>query len=72
MKRGESGTKLLDAAEVAGIYGVSLRTVREWTATRELRHVRLGRLVRFRPFDVDAFVRSRVSPPKPRGRKTTR
>lgn len=50
---------LLDAKQVAALLGVSVRTVQQLAASRQLPSVPVGRLVRFRPEDVEAFVASR-------------
>jgi excisionase family DNA binding protein len=53
---------LLRDAEVAGILSVQPDTVRRWAARGELPCVRLGRLLRFRPADIDAWIGARVRP----------
>jgi len=53
---------LLDKRQVAETLGVSVRYVDGLLARRELPFVRLGRLVRFQPEAVDAYVAAHVEP----------
>lgn len=56
---GETDIRWIDAARVAKHLGVSIRTVRAWTAAGLIPHVRLpGRLVRYDIAAVDAWVAS--------------
>lgn len=48
--------RLLTRAQVADLLSVSVDTVDRHTAAGRLRCVRVGRLVRYRPADVEAFV----------------
>ena len=50
--------KLLDATEVASIFGVPKSTIYEHARTGLLPSVRLGRRVRFREADLEAFITS--------------
>jgi excisionase family DNA binding protein len=52
--------QLLDVKAAAELVGTSTRNVMRWTATREVRHVKLGALLRFRIADVNEFIASRV------------
>ncbi len=52
-------TRLLTLPEVAGFLNVSPRTVRRLVASRRLRCVRLGRVLRFQPADLFRFVEAR-------------
>lgn len=54
--------KLLDPIEVAEALGVSPKTLARWRCeqTGGPRWVKIGRLVRYRAADVDAYVESRV------------
>lgn len=52
-------TPLLDARQVAELLGVSVRKVQQLAAERQIPSVPVGRLVRFRPEDVEAWVASR-------------
>ncbi len=52
--------KLLTVDEVAEALQCSPRAVAAWTASGELASVKLGRLRRYRPEDVEAFIRLRV------------
>ena len=54
--RPERDRRLLDTAATAQYLGVTERWVRSAWATRQLPAVRLGRLIRFRVDDLDAFV----------------
>jgi excisionase family DNA binding protein len=51
---------LLDVAGAAARLGVSPRFIRYQIAARTIRHLKVGRYVRFRPEDVDAFAERRV------------
>jgi excisionase family DNA binding protein len=53
---------LLTDVEVAGILAVQSDTVRRWAASGELPCVRLGRLLRFRAANVDAWINTKVTP----------
>ena len=56
---GENQPRWIDAEGVALRIGVSVRTVRTWTAAGLIPHVRLpGRLVRYDVLAVDAWVAS--------------
>ena len=56
---GETARRWIDAEHVALRVGVSVRTVRTWTAAGLIPHVRLpGRLVRYDGAAVDAWVAS--------------
>lgn len=50
----------LDASGAAAYLSVSVRTIQRMTATGELRAVRYGRLVRYRPADLDAWLERHV------------
>lgn len=51
---------LLDVPATAEYLGVTERFVRELIARRRLTHVKVGRLVRFRHTDLDAYVSANV------------
>jgi excisionase family DNA binding protein len=48
--------RLLDCSQVADILGCSLRTVRRITELRTIPFVKVGRLVRFRPQDIERYI----------------
>jgi excisionase family DNA binding protein len=50
---------LLTRSQVAEILQVTLETVRRWTDDGQLPVIRFGRLVRYDPRDVEAFIRAR-------------
>lgn len=52
------GTTLLDVAGAAAYLRVSEAFVRRLVLERRLRYYKLGKFVRFRPDDLDAFVES--------------
>ncbi len=54
--------KLLTPQDVSGILSVSVETLNIWRATKRynLPYVKTGRLVRYRPQDVEAFISSRL------------
>lgn len=53
---------LIDVAGAAERLGTSERWVRRSIAERRLPFVKVGRHVRFRPEDLDAYVQSRLVP----------
>ena len=52
--------RLLSAAEVAAIIGMSKRWVEEQARADEIPHVPLGRFIKFRREDVDAWIAEQV------------
>ena len=56
---------LVDTRSAAALLGVSTRTVYVWVEMGKLPHVRVGRLVRFRPADLARWVEDRVSGVRP-------
>ncbi len=48
--------RLMTVAEVASQLQVSIRTVRRLIAAEELRAARIGRAIRIRPADLNAYV----------------
>ena len=57
----EAAVKLLNVKEVAKALQCSPRAVAAWTASGELVSVKLGRLRRYRPEDVETFIQSNLS-----------
>jgi excisionase family DNA binding protein len=58
---------LLDVAGAAAYLGVSVAFVRRLVLERRVRYFKVGKFVRFRPVDLDAFVAAgRHEPVKPR------
>ena len=57
--------KLLNVKEVAEALQCSPRAVAAWTASGELVSVKLGRLRRYRPEDVEAFIQRNLSTSSP-------
>lgn len=51
---------LLDEGDAASYLHTSQRHIRRLVERRELRHVKVGRFVRFRLADLDAFIASNV------------
>jgi excisionase family DNA binding protein len=51
---------LLDIPTVAGICGVSEKTIRRWIKALDLPAARLGNQWRIRPRDLEDFVRDRL------------
>ena len=51
-------TKLLTPIETSAMLGLSVETLNVWRATNryKLPYVKVGRLVRYRPDDVTAFI----------------
>ena len=53
----EIGTDLLDEARLAARLGVSRSTLQSWRYSRRgPRYIKIGRLIRYRNADVDAFL----------------
>ena len=50
---------LLDAKQLTGILFISARKIHQDTKSGAIRSVRLGRLVRYDPRDIEAYIRSR-------------
>ena len=57
----QSHKKLLDTKQVAEILGVKPNTLAYWRCTGRYRlpYIKVGRLVMYRPADVDEFISSR-------------
>ncbi len=51
---------LLSVDEAASYLRIAPWTMRHWVADRKIAFVRLGRLVRFRRQDLDAFIAKRI------------
>jgi excisionase family DNA binding protein len=58
--------RLLTAAEVADFLGVSIDTVLDWHEAGELPSYKVGRAVRFRREELDAWLESKRTPGRPR------
>lgn len=57
MGQSEAPPRLLSMRELADLVGVSYATVRQWRARGSgPRGIRVGRHVRFRPDDIDAWL----------------
>lgn len=58
MKRQQTRTPrpLLSVSEAGSLLGVSSATVRRYLADGRFPHVRIGRLIRIRPEDLDKFI----------------
>jgi excisionase family DNA binding protein len=54
--------RLLTAREVADLLGVKPETVLRWTRRGELPAFRLGRAIRFREDDLEAWLAERATP----------
>lgn len=61
MTANDTAPKLWTAKDVARVFQCSPRAVAAWTASGDLASVKLGRLRRYRPEDVEAFIRSSLS-----------
>ena len=62
MARKEIKSHLMTPKEVADYLGVELETLNNWRCTKRynLPYTKIGRLVRYRANDVEAFVTSRI------------
>ena len=52
--------RMLGAAEIAEKLGMSVSTIRKWVNFGFIPHVKLGRAVRFREKDVEAWIEERT------------
>lgn len=53
--------RMLDERELSMEYGISVKTAQRWRAERTgPAYVKVGRLVRYRPADVEAWLESRI------------
>lgn len=59
------GMNLLTAEQVCDKLKISQRTLRKWTSQRQIPHVKLGRAVRFKESDIDAFIQRSYRPADP-------
>lgn len=57
-------TELLNVAETAAALTIKESTVRAWILNRKLPYVKVGRLVRVRRADVEAFINSELVAPE--------
>jgi excisionase family DNA binding protein len=67
--------ELLTQVEAASRLGVTAKTLETWRSrqTYKLKFVKVGRLVRYRPQDINDFLESRVvSPGEPKSTRRTR
>ena len=62
MARREIKSRLMTPKEVADYLGIELETLNNWRCTKRysLPYTKIGRLVRYRADDVEAFVTSRI------------
>ena len=60
---GQLDSLLLDYPTAAARLGTSERHLRELWARREIGAVKLGKLVRFRPEDLESYVQKHLVPP---------
>ena len=51
--------QLMDIAGVAERLGVRPKTIYAWVHMRQIPYVKMGRLVKFDPKDIDAWIQSR-------------
>ena len=52
--------RMLNSAEIADVLGMSVSTIRKWVHYGYIPHVKLGRAVRFREKDVEAWIEERA------------
>ena len=57
---------LLNIAAAADYLDISVRQMRDLRARRDVTTVLVGRLVRFRPADLDDYIERNVQPARPR------
>ena len=60
--RNNNNQKLLNTAEAAAMLGVTENTLAVWRSTKryQLPYVKVGRLVKYRLSDLEAFIASRM------------
>ena len=59
-----SAGPLFSVEEAATYLKIAVWTLRHWVSQRKIPFVRLGRLVRFRQADLDAFISKNIVRPK--------
>jgi excisionase family DNA binding protein len=52
--------RLLDTVEIAEQLNMSVSTIRKWVHFKFIPHIKLGRAVRFREKDVEAWIEERT------------
>jgi len=52
--------QLLDTKEAAEFLGISKNTLYEWIIQRKIPHIKVGRLVKFRREDLEAWLKKRT------------
>ena len=62
--KGAGEGPLLSVDEAATYLKIAAWTLRHWVSQRKIPFVRLGRLVRFRQADLDAFISKNIVRPK--------
>ena len=61
VQRPTQSVNLMDCTDVADTLGCSVRTVRRMAELRTIPFVNIGRLVRFRPQDIDQYIASNMT-----------
>lgn len=51
--------KLLDIESVASLMGISINTIYSWVNQRKIPHIKVGRLLRFRPETIQKWIEER-------------
>ena len=54
--------RLMDIAEVSEHLGISVKTLYSWVHARRIQFVKVGRLVKFDPQDISAWIQARKVP----------
>jgi excisionase family DNA binding protein len=49
--------KLVDISQLSEILSVKKKTIYDWTHKRKIPHVKMGRLVRFDPNDIERWIK---------------
>lgn len=62
---------LLTEADLAGIFGVDVRTIADWRRKQDWPHVRVGRVVRFTEEQVESIIAANTKAPAPAPRLRT-
>ena len=52
--------RLLTITETSELLGISIHTAYQWVNMRKIKHVKLGRLLKFRQDDIEDFINSNL------------
>ncbi len=55
-------TKYLNPQELAAMLGVDVSTIYGWTSSKKIPYLKISRLVRFRPEEIEKWIKEREIP----------